>query len=87
MVQLLFYFKGLLLSCSSSPNMEICAMATVKLHTILQTSNRFVVEVECYLLRAANSILQKALKGKKHFIFCAKNIYINDYVNTYYDLF
>lgn len=57
-------FKGLLLSCSSSPNMEICAMATVKLHTILQTSNTCAVEVECYLLRSANNILQKALKGK-----------------------
>lgn len=74
MFQLLFYFKGLLLSCSSSPNMEICAMATVKLHTILQTSNGFSVEVECYLLRAANSILQKALKGITNLIFCSKNI-------------
>ncbi|XP_025416195.1 neurobeachin-like protein 1 isoform X1 [Sipha flava] len=55
---------GLLLSCSSSPNMEICAMATVKLHTILQTSNTTVIEVECYLLRSANGILQKALKDE-----------------------
>lgn len=46
--------------------MEICAMATVKLHTILQTSNKSVIEVECYLLRSANSILQKALKGKSN---------------------
>jgi len=60
----IFCIKGLLLSCSSSPNMEICAMATVNLHTILQTSNRCIVEVECYLLRSANSIMQKALKGK-----------------------
>lgn len=45
--------------------MEICAMATVKMHTILQTSNKSIVEVECYLLRSANSILQKALKGNK----------------------
>lgn len=67
-----FFIKGLLLSCSSSPNMEICAMATVKLHTILQTSNTSVIEVECYLLRSANGILQKALKGKYKLIFLVK---------------
>ncbi|XP_050424019.1 neurobeachin-like protein 2 isoform X2 [Adelges cooleyi] len=58
-------FYGILLSCSSSSNMEICAMATVKLHTILQTSSRSVVEIECYLLRSVNTILQKSLKDEK----------------------
>lgn len=53
--------------------MEICAMATVKLHTILQTSNKSVIEVECYLLRSANSILQKALKGKSNLKLPTKN--------------
>ncbi|XP_050525286.1 neurobeachin-like protein 2 [Daktulosphaira vitifoliae] len=52
---------GILLSCSSSSNMDICAMATVKLHTILQTNNKSVVEIECYLLRSVNTILQKSL--------------------------
>lgn len=68
------------MSCSSSPNMEICAMATVKLHTILQTSNKCVVEIECYLLRSANCILQKALKGKLVFDISKKyklNMIIN----------
>lgn len=75
LITFLKQFLGLLLSCSSSPNMEICAMATVKLHTILQTSNTSVVEVECYLLRSANSILQKALKGECiHFLKKKKNV-------------
>jgi len=63
--------------------MEICAMATVKLHTILQTSNKSVIEVECYLLRSANSILQKALKGKLNLRFLIKKqlIKLKKYLN------
>jgi hypothetical protein len=54
---------GILLSCSANSNLELCAMATAKLHALVQTRNMKDPEEGAYLLYLMNQIVQKAIKG------------------------
>jgi hypothetical protein len=54
---------GILLSCSANSNLELCAMATAKLHALIQTRNMKDPEEGAYLLYLMNRIVQKTIKG------------------------
>lgn len=54
---------GILLSCAASSNLELCAMATAKLHTLVQTRCMKDAEEGGYLLYYINTIVQQTLQG------------------------
>lgn len=54
---------GILLSCAASSNPELCAMATAKLHTLIQTRCMKDAEEGGYLLYYINTIVQQSLQG------------------------
>lgn len=56
---------GLLLKCSHHPNPGIVAMATAKLHGILQTRNSEEPTEMAYLLYSINKALDSAIEGDK----------------------
>ncbi|XP_075227690.1 neurobeachin-like protein 1 [Lycorma delicatula] len=62
---------GILLSCASFTNLELCAMATAKLHTLIQTRTMNDVEEGGYILYFINTILQTTIKeeNQEHYSF------------------
>jgi len=54
---------GILLSCSANSNLELCAIATAKLHALIQTRNMKDPEEGAYLLYLMNQIVQETIKG------------------------
>jgi hypothetical protein len=54
---------GILLSCSANSNLELCAIATAKLHALIQTRNMKDTEEGAYLLYLLNQIVQDTIKG------------------------
>ncbi|KAG8260208.1 hypothetical protein J6590_102043 [Homalodisca vitripennis] len=62
---------GILLSCAASSNLELCAMATAKLHTLVQTRCMKDAEEGGYLLYYINTIVQQSLEGgnQEHYSF------------------
>lgn len=70
---------GLLLKCSHHPNPEIVAMATAKLHALLQSRTTQDPQELSYLIFSINKALNTAIEGilvnetvKFHFFLCAK---------------
>lgn len=61
---------GLLIQCSHNPDPAIVAMATAKLHYILQCHQLTNLEEIAYLLYKLNSALDNAMNGKKEFWKC-----------------
>ncbi|XP_037563359.1 neurobeachin-like protein 1 isoform X2 [Dermacentor silvarum] len=53
---------GILLVCAASHKLELCAMATARLHTLVQTRPFASLEESCYLLTGVNTVLAKAVK-------------------------
>uniref|UniRef100_A0A1B6DB47 Neurobeachin-like protein 1 n=1 Tax=Clastoptera arizonana TaxID=38151 RepID=A0A1B6DB47_9HEMI len=62
---------GILLSCAANTNLELCAMATAKLHTLIQTRSMKDMEEGGYLLHYVNTIVHSTLKNnnQEHFSF------------------
>lgn len=54
---------GLLLKCSQHPNPEIVAMATAKLHTVLQVRATEDLPELSYLMFSINKALNAAIEG------------------------
>lgn len=54
---------GLLMKCSQHPNPEIVAMATAKLHTILQLRPTGDLNELGYLMYSINKALNTAIEG------------------------
>lgn len=54
---------GILLSCSANSNLELCAIATAKLHALIQTRNMKDPEEGAYLLYLMNQTVQQTIKG------------------------
>lgn len=54
---------GLLLKCSHHPNPEIVAMATAKLHTVLQVRATEDLHELSYLMFSINKSLNAAIEG------------------------
>lgn len=55
---------GLLMTCSHHPNAEIVAMATAKLHTILQVRATEDQHEFGYLMYSINKALKAAIEGE-----------------------
>lgn len=55
---------GLLLKCSHHPNSDIVAMATAKLHGLLQNRNAPDPQELGYLIYSINKALTTAIEGK-----------------------
>lgn len=55
---------GLLLKCSHHPNPEIVAMATAKLHALLQSRTTQDPQELSYLIFSINKALNTAIEGK-----------------------
>lgn len=53
---------SIILACATSKKIELCAMATAKLHALVQTRPRATVEEACYLLTCLNSAVTTALQ-------------------------
>ncbi|KAK8770711.1 hypothetical protein V5799_012829 [Amblyomma americanum] len=53
---------GILLVCAGSHKLELCAMATARLHTLVQTRPFASLEESCYLLTGVNAVLARAVK-------------------------
>ncbi|XP_069696226.1 neurobeachin-like protein 1 isoform X2 [Periplaneta americana] len=62
---------GILLSCAANSNLELCAMATAKLHALIQTRNMKDPEEGAYLLYFMNRIVQKTIEvdNQEHYSF------------------
>ncbi|XP_067013553.2 neurobeachin-like protein 1 [Anabrus simplex] len=62
---------GILLSCASSTDLELCAIATAKLHALVQTRTMKDLDEGGYLLYYMNSIVEKALEAnnQEHYSF------------------
>lgn len=60
---------GLLMTCSRHPNPEIVAMATAKLHTVLQVRATEDLNELGYLMYSINKALNAAIEGT-----CKSNI-------------
>lgn len=61
---------GLLMKCSHHPNPEIVAMATAKLHTVLQVRATEDLHELGYLMFSINKALNTAIEGiEKNSIF------------------
>ncbi|KAJ9577826.1 hypothetical protein L9F63_025313, partial [Diploptera punctata] len=62
---------GILLSCAANSNLELCAMATAKLHALIQTRNMKDPEEGGYLLYFINCIVQKTIESdnQEHYSF------------------
>lgn len=54
---------GLLMKCSCHPNPEIVAMATAKLHTVLQIRATEDLQEFGYLMYSINKALNTAIEG------------------------
>lgn len=54
---------GILLSCSANRNLELCAMATAKLHALIQTRNMKDREEGAFLLYFMNHTVQRTIEG------------------------
>lgn len=63
---------GLLMKCSHHPNPDIVAMATAKLHTVLQVRASEDLHELGYLMFSINKALNAAIEGNrsdyKHFL-------------------
>jgi len=61
---------GILLSCAGFEDVELVAMATAKLHALIQTRHMSDPEEAAYLLCYLDTIVQNSLKGRlvKHFL-------------------
>ncbi|XP_064474844.1 neurobeachin-like protein 1 [Ornithodoros turicata] len=53
---------SIILVCATSKKIELCAMATAKLHALVQTRPQATVAETCYLLTCLNSALTTALQ-------------------------
>ncbi|XP_077556714.1 neurobeachin-like protein 1 isoform X3 [Haemaphysalis longicornis] len=53
---------GILLVCAGSHKLELCAMATARLHTLVQTRPFASLEESCYLLTGVHTVLARAVK-------------------------
>lgn len=62
---------GILLVCAGSHKLELCAMATARLHTLVQTRPFASLEESCYLLTGMNAVLARAVKDgdQEHYSF------------------
>ncbi|XP_039288398.1 neurobeachin-like protein 1 isoform X2 [Nilaparvata lugens] len=62
---------GIILSCAANSNLELCAMSTAKLHTLVQTRTMKDLQEGGYLLYFINTILQKAIadENQEHYSF------------------
>lgn len=60
---------GLLLKCSHHPNTEVVAMATAKLHALLQSRSNQDVQELGYLFYRINKTLDSAIEGKNNNYF------------------
>lgn len=58
-----FFFLGILLNCANSQNIEMCAMATAKLHSLLQTRSIKDMEEGGYMLYMVNKGITSTLQG------------------------
>lgn len=56
---------GLLLKCSHHPNPEIVAMATAKLHALLQSRTSQDPQELSYLIFSINKALNSAIEGER----------------------
>lgn len=56
---------GLLMKCSHHPNPEIVAMATAKLHTVLQLRPTEDLHELGYLMFSINKALNTAIEGER----------------------
>lgn len=59
---------GLLLKCTHHPNSGVVAMATAKLHAILQSRNTVNPNELAYLLLSINRSLDSAIESMFHFM-------------------
>lgn len=57
---------GLLMKCSHHPNPEIVAMATAKLHTVLQVRATEDLKELGYLMFSINKALNTAIEGNAY---------------------
>ncbi|XP_065200473.1 neurobeachin-like protein 1 isoform X2 [Planococcus citri] len=64
---------AILLKSAANKNTELCAIATAKLHTIIQTRKISVIEEECYILYLLNEIIVKDVQeaNMEHYSFMA----------------
>ncbi|KAK3926891.1 Neurobeachin-like protein 1 [Frankliniella fusca] len=62
---------GVLLSCAAGPQLELCAMATAKLHALVQTRRQAAPEESAYLLYVLDGVAQDAIKAEnqEHYSF------------------
>ncbi|GLG93298.1 Neurobeachin [Gryllus bimaculatus] len=62
---------GILLSCAACDNLELCAIATAKLHALVQTRNVKDLDEAGYLLYSLNKSVEKALDAgnQEHYSF------------------
>ncbi|EEC02964.1 nbeal1, putative [Ixodes scapularis] len=62
---------GILLVCAGSRKLELCAMATARLHTLVQTRPLASLEESCYLLAGINDVLARAVRegDQEHYSF------------------
>lgn len=62
---------GIVLVCSATENLELCAMATAKLHALVQTRPFASLEEACHLLATLDNILNKAIESgdQEHYSF------------------
>lgn len=65
---------GLLLKCSHHPNPDIVAMATAKLHDILQNRASPEPKELGYLMFSINKALNTAIEGKAHIFLAGKSV-------------
>lgn len=58
---------GILLSCAANDNFDLCAIATAKLHALIQTRHMRDPEEGGYLLFVINRTIQKTIESKYGF--------------------
>lgn len=68
---------GLLMKCSCHPNPEIVAMATAKLHTVLQIRATEDLQEFGYLMYSINKALNTAIEGVFNFFLWIKGYSVN----------
>lgn len=73
---------GLLLKCSHHPNPEIVAMATAKLHALLQSRTSQDPQELSYLIFSINKALNTAIEGNNKNNENYKEIFLNKFANN-----
>ncbi|UYV77904.1 NBEAL1 [Cordylochernes scorpioides] len=59
---------GVVLNCAASHNLELCAMATAKLHSLVQTRPQAPLPESCHLLASLDTILTRTIESECHLL-------------------